>query len=159
MGPGSHPRRGKLSKREEEMNLSEAANRVIDLGRKVREYYDTELPKRYPNYPVADHEEESVPPPPEEKELRDFLSSLSDELLYQLILLMYLGRGDVGTEDLEGYYQSLKDTVGNREQTASRMMLFKVILADELSDGLEELRKHNINVDKMPLKRVKARKR
>jgi hypothetical protein len=26
-------------------------------------------------------------------------------------------------------------------------------------DGLEELRKHKINVDKMPLKKVKVRKR
>jgi len=35
----------------------------------------------------------------------------------------------------------------------------KATLADELSDGLEELRKHKINVDKLPLKKVKMRKR
>jgi hypothetical protein len=60
------------------MNLSEAANRVIALASKVYDYYSTELPKRFPHYPV---------------------------------------------------------------------------------DGLAELRKHNIDMDRMPVKKVKVRKR
>ena len=60
---------------------------------------------------------------------------------------------------MAGYYESLKDTVGEPEDAASQMMMYKATLADELSDGLEELRKHKINVDKMPLKKVKVRKR
>jgi hypothetical protein len=140
------------------MNLSEAANKVIDLARKVREYYATELPKRHPNYPVVGLDEESAPPPPEEKELRDFLSKLSDEMIYQLILIMYLGRGDFGTDDLAEYYETLKGTFGDSEHAASQMT-DKAPLADYLLDGLEELRKHKINVDKMPLKKVKVRKR
>lgn len=141
------------------MNLSEVANRVINLARKVREYYDSELPKRHPNYPLVGPDEETAPPPPEEKELRDFLATLSDDMMYQLMLLIYLGRGDFGTDDLAGYYQALKGTFGDREQTASQMMIYKATLADELLDGLEELHKHKINVDKMPLKKVKVRKR
>ncbi|HWG43256.1 MAG TPA: DUF3775 domain-containing protein [Gemmataceae bacterium] len=140
------------------MNLSEAADRVIDLAGKVREYYATELPKRHPNYPVVGVGEESAPSPPEEKELRDFLLTLSQEMLYQLILIMYLGRGDYGTDDLAGYYEALKGTFGDLEHTASQMM-DKAPLADYLLDGLEELRKHKINVDKMPLKKIKVRKR
>jgi len=140
------------------MNLSDAANRVIDLARKVREYYASELPKRHPNYPVVGLEEESAPPPPEEKELRDFLSTLSEEMIYQLILIMYLGRGDFGTDDLAGYYATLKGAFGDPEHAASQMM-DKAPLADYLLDGLEELRKHKINVDKMPLKQAKVRKR
>jgi hypothetical protein len=139
------------------MNLSEAANRVIDLARKVREYYATELPKRHPNYPVVGLDEESVPPPPEEKELRAFLKTLPEEMIYQLILIMYLGRGDFGTDDLAGYYESLAGTFGVPEHAASQMME-KAPLADYLSDGLDELRKHKINVDKIPLKKVKVRK-
>ena len=139
------------------MNISEALNRVIVLARQVREYYDTELPKRHPNYPVVGLDEEDTPPPPEEKELRDFLTTLPVEMIYQLILIMYLGRGDLSTADLAGYYESLRDTLGTPEDAASQMMTFKATLADQLSDGLEELRKNKINVDKMPLKKVKGR--
>ena len=70
----------------DEMNLSEATNRVIDLADKVREYYDRELPKWHPNYPVAYPDEKDPPPPPEEKELRDFLVSLPEDMIHQLIL-------------------------------------------------------------------------
>jgi hypothetical protein len=144
------------------MNLSEAAKRVIELGRKVRAYYETELPKRYPHYPLMDPDkdpdEESVPPPPEERQLQDFLATLSEDMIYQLILLMYLGRGDFSGNDLAGYYAARKGTVGDAEQAADWIMMYKTTLADQIEDGLEELRKHRISVDKLPLKRVKARK-
>jgi hypothetical protein len=141
------------------MNLSEAVNRVIDLARKVRDYYDAELPKRHPNYPLVGPNDESPPPPPEEKELADFLASLPEDLIYQLILIQYLGRGDVGADDLAGYYEARKGTIGEPGDAISQMLMDTVILADELTDGLEELRKHKINVDKLPLHKVKARKR
>jgi hypothetical protein len=144
--------------RESQMSLSEAAKRVIDLARKVREYYTTELPKRHPNYPLVGPDEQTAPPPPEEKELRNYLGTLSDEMISQLILIMYLGRGDFGMEELPGYYEALRGTFGDPEHAAAQMM-DKAPLADYLSDGLEELRKHKIDVDKMPLKKVKARKR
>jgi hypothetical protein len=140
------------------MHLSEAANRVIDLASKVRAYYETELPKRFPNYPLIDPDAESVPPPPEEIELRKFLTALPEETLTQLFLLMYLGRSDFGVDELAGYYADLKGTLGDPEQAASQL-IDKAPLADYLLDGLEELRKHNINVDKLPLKKIKVRKR
>jgi hypothetical protein len=142
-----------------QMNLSEAANRVIDLTRKVHDYYATELPKRYPNYPLVDLDEENVPPPPEEVELREFLSSLPDELIYQLMLTLHLNREAVRTDDLSGYYEALKERFSGPSDAASRMMLYKATLADELSEGLEELRRRKVNVDKLPLKKVKVRKR
>lgn len=140
------------------MNVSEAANRVIDLSRKIRDYYETELPKRHPNYPLVGPGEETAPPPPEEKKLSDFLATLSDDTIYQLILIAEIGRGDFGTEDLAVNYESLKGMFGDSEQAVSEMMDIAP-LADYLLDGLEELRKHNINVDKMPLKKMKVRKR
>ncbi|MFI5457903.1 MAG: DUF3775 domain-containing protein [Isosphaerales bacterium] len=140
------------------MTLSEAAHKVIDLARKVRDYYATELPKRHPHYPLVGLDEESAPSPPAEKELRAFLASLSEEMVYQLMLIMYLGRGDFGVEDLAGYYEALKGTLGDPEHAASQMT-DKAPLGDYLSDGLQELREHKIDVDKMPLKRVKLRKR
>lgn len=141
------------------MNLSEAATRVIDLARKVREYYDAELPKRHPHYPLVGPDDESTPPPPEESVLREFLAALPDEILYQLLLILNLGREVVDTDGLAGYYERLKDVSGTPADVAAELMVYKATLADELSDGLEDLRKRKINIDKMPLKKVKVRKR
>ena len=66
--------------------------------------------------------------------------------------------GDFGTGDLAGYYAALKGTFGDSAHAASQMM-DKAPLADYLLDGLEELRKHKINVDRIPLNKVKLKQR
>jgi hypothetical protein len=63
---------------------------------------------------------------------------------------MYLGRGDFGADDLPGNYEALKQTFGQPEWAASQMME-KAPLADYLSDGLSELKRHRIPVDDLPL--------
>jgi hypothetical protein len=141
------------------MNLSDAVNRVIELSDKVHDYYETELRKRYPSYPLVDLDEGNVPPPHEEQELRDFLSSLSDELIYQLTLIRDLHRGVVGRDDLAEAYETSKEMIGDRENAISELMYSVTALADELSHALEEFREYKINVDKLPLKKVKTRKR
>jgi hypothetical protein len=140
------------------MTLSAAAHKVIDLAREVRDYYATELPRRHPDYPIVSPFATRVPPPPAERKLQAFLETLSDEMIYQLLMIMYLGRGDFGTDDLAGYYEGLRGTFGDPEHAVSQMM-GKGPLADYLLDGLEELREHEIDVNKMPLKKVKLRKR
>ena len=139
------------------MKLSEIAHKVIDLAGKVHDYYETELPKRHPNYPLVGPDDVTAPPPAEESELRDFLSTLPNEQIYQLRSIMYLGREDFGTNDLAGDYETLAGTSDDPAYAASEMM-HKATLAEYLSDGLEELRKQRIDVDKMPLKKVKVRK-
>ena len=140
------------------MKLSEVAHRVIDLARKIREYYETELPKYHPNYPFVGLDDVTAPPPSEERELRDFLSTLPNDQIYQLLSIMYLGREDFGTADLAGSYETLAGTSDDPAYAVSEMM-HQAPLADYLSDGLEELRKQRIDVDKLPLKKVKVRKR
>lgn len=132
------------------MKLSETAARVIMLARKVREYYDAELPKWYPDYPFISPAQQGPPPPKEARELRSLLGSLPSETIYRLILLMYLGRGDFGTDDLPGRYEALKQTFGKPEWAVSQMME-KGPLAEYLSDGLLELKRHRIPVDDLPL--------
>ena len=88
------------------MKLSETAATVIDLATAIRDYWNTELPKRHRNYPVVSAGEDSGPPPPEEAKLRSFLEKLPDEEIYKLILLMYVGRGDFGTDDLAMHYRT-----------------------------------------------------
>jgi hypothetical protein len=132
------------------MKLSEAAARVIALSGKVREYYDAELPKWYPDYPVIDPAQEGPPPPKEEQELRNFLRSLPAETIYRLVLVMRLGREDFGVDDLPGRYEALKKTFATPEWAVS-LMMGKAPLAADLSDGLLELQRHRIPVDDLPL--------
>lgn len=139
------------------MKLSQVADKVITLAHKVREYYDNELPKWYPTYPVISPGEEGPPSPKEEKELRKLLRSLPEETIYRLILIMYLGRGDFGADDLAGSYEALKQTFGKPEWAASQMME-KAPLAQYLSDGLSELARHRIAVDDLPLENTEQPK-
>ncbi len=130
------------------MKLSEAAKEVIVLAEAIRTYWDTELPKRHPHYPFIHLGEDSGPPPPEEQKLKDLLASLPEDAIYKLALIMYLGRGDFGTDDLAGRYQALRETFGNPRWAASQMM-GKTPLADYLTDGLAELRKAGIDMDQL----------
>ncbi len=145
------------------MNISEVVNKVIDLSGKIRDYYDAEMPKRFPDYPLinsaAGESEEDVPPPPEEKELSEFLASLPEETIYQLYLLWHLGRWAFSANDLAENYERLKNRVETAEHAVFEMTTFEDTLGDNLLDALEELRQHKINVDKMPLKKAKTRKR
>ena len=139
------------------MKLNEIAMKVIDLAGKVRAYYDAELPKRHPHYPLVESGDQGVSAPPEERELGRMLSALPEETVYQLMLIMYLGRGDLDIGELASYYDELRGTFGDSEHAANQMMK-QAPLASYLADGLEELRKNKINPDRMPLK-VAARKR
>lgn len=141
------------------MKVSDAVNKVIDLAGKISNYYETELPKKYPNYPIVDLDEENFPPPPETKELNDFLATLTDETIYQLMLIASLGRNEFSVDNLAANYERLKGELGSSKQAVSEMMITAPVLAEELSDGMEELNKHAMNVNKMPLKRTKAQKR
>jgi hypothetical protein len=138
--------------------LSEVAARVIDLARQTRDYWDSELPKRHPDYPFVHPGEDSGPPPPQASQLQELLDELPEDIIYKLLLIMYLGRGDFATEDLSGSFEDLKKTFAKPEWAASQMM-DKTPLADYLTDGLAELREHKIDVDKLlPLKPVRSRK-
>jgi hypothetical protein len=140
------------------MKLSETLNRVIDLAGKVRDYYETELPKRHRHYPLISADEETAPPPPEEMELKRFFSTLSDDMILQLLLIMYLGRQDFGVDELAESFETFKREYADLEYAKLEMLGRPATLAYYLSDGLEELRSHKINVDKLPLKKMRIQK-
>jgi len=137
------------------MKLSETAATVIDLATAIRDYWNTELPKRHPNYPVVSPGQDSGPSPPEEAKLKSFLEKLPDEEIYKLILLMYLGRGDFGTDDLAMHYRTLKDRFRKRERAISQVE-GKAPLADYLADGIAELQKSRIDMDHLPIASVNS---
>ncbi len=135
------------------MKFSETVAEVIALATAIRNYWDTELPKRHPNYPIVSPGEDSGPPPPEEKKLRNLLASLPPDEIYKLALLMYLGRGDFGTDDLAGHYETLKRRLARPEGVVTQL-IGKAPLADYLGDGLAELKKNGIDVDHLALTSV-----
>lgn len=139
------------------MTLSQTINKVIELGRDVREYYETELPKYHREYPLILEGEDEPPSPPSEVELQAFFESLPEDMLYQVLLIMHLGREDFGVDDLAEQFQEWKSS-GTREYAMPQLMGYAP-LADELEDGLGVLGKHNIHVDKILWKRAKVKKR
>jgi hypothetical protein len=132
------------------MSFSDTVAKVVDLATAIRDYWDTELPKRHPNYPIVSPGEDSGPPPPEEAELKRFLKTLSDEEIYKLVLLMCLGRGDFDTEQLTIQYAKIRDRFRERERAVSQIA-GKAALADYLSDGVAELLRTGTNIDELLL--------
>jgi hypothetical protein len=130
------------------MKFSKTAARVITLAGQVQDYWNTELPKRHPNYPIISPEEDSGPPPPQQAKLKELLASLPLEEIQRLIFLMYLGRGDFGTNDLATHYEAVKRRFRKPEQAFSQMT-GKVPLADYLADGMSELSKHGFDLDNL----------
>lgn len=132
------------------MKFSETAQEVIARAETIRNYWETELPKRHPDYPLVHPVEDSGPPPPEERDLKNFLASLSEDDIFKLALIMHLGRGDFGTDHLEEHYETLKETLENPDWAVAQIME-KASLADYLIDGLAELKRSNIDVDQLAL--------
>jgi hypothetical protein len=139
------------------MKLSQAVEKVITLAKAIREYWETELPKRHPDYPLVRPGEKPLPPPAQEKQLTKLFASVPDEFVFQIALLMYLGRGDFDADDLEEQYETLRENFDNADALASQLTQ-KAPLADYLQDALAELEKHGIDLDRLPLKAAKARK-
>jgi hypothetical protein len=136
------------------MKFSKTVNKVIALAEAIRDYWDTELPKRHPDYPFVNPDEEDGPPPPEEKKLKAFLARLPEEDIYKLALIMDLGRGRIGTDDLAGPYQELKETLARRDWAIAQLMTPPT--AAYLNEGLDQLRIAGIDVDHLPLTSVSS---
>ncbi len=137
------------------VRLSEVVQEVIRLAERIRVYWDTELPKRHPDYPIVNPGEDSGPPPPEEAQLRKLLMKLPAEMIYKLVLIMYLGRDDFDTRDLAEQFREIKDDFPKSEWAVSQMMA-KAPLADYLIDGLAKLSQDQIDVDRIPRKSTRV---
>src|SRR5438105_3779367 len=130
------------------MKLSEAAAEVGRLAKAIHIYWDRELPKRHPHYPLIRSGEDSGPPAPEEAQLQEFLNGLPSDQIYALVLLMYIGRGDETVDHLSERYQTVKETFDTPEHAIAQMAS-KRSLDEYLTDGLAELEKRGIDVDRI----------
>ena len=128
------------------MKLSDAVREVIRLGDASRTYWDRELPRRHPNYPLIRAGEDDGPPPPEDAELLDLLRQLPEEQVYALLLLMYAGRGDFDVDHLLPAYLTMREAFPNRDLAIAQMMGMGAI-AEYLTDALEEIRNRHMDLD------------
>jgi hypothetical protein len=130
------------------MKLSESVREVIRLGNMTRAYWDRELPKRHPHYPLILAGEEAVPPPSEEAQIQSLLKSLPEDQLYTLILLAYVGRGDFSADRLLPAYQTMKETFPSTD-LAIAQMTGNTAIAEDLTDAMEEVQKRHIDMDQL----------
>jgi hypothetical protein len=130
------------------MKLSEVVREVIRLGDASRAYWDRELPKHHPHYPMILAGENSAPPPPEDAQIQALLKSLPEDQVYALILLTYVGRGDFSADHLMPAYQTTKEILPSRDLAIAQITGQKT-LAEYLTDAMEELQKRHIDLDRL----------
>jgi hypothetical protein len=130
------------------MKLSDVVQEVIRLGDASRAYWDKELPKHHPHYPVIRPGETSAAPPPEDAQIQALLKKLPEEQLYALILLTYVGRGDYNADHLLPAYQDVKETFPSPDLAIAQVTGEKTV-AEYLTDALEEIQKRHIDLDNL----------
>ena len=130
------------------MTRTEALKELMRLGVRSRAYWERELPKRHPKWPLVQAGEDSGPPPPEDAEIRNVLESLPDEDLFLLCLLMYVGRGDFDLDHLKAAYRRTRDTLPGRE-LAIDQMLGQPALSEYLTEAWDEVQKRHIDLDSL----------
>lgn len=128
------------------MKLSEVVRRLIRLGDASRVYWARELPRHHPHYPIIRDGEDSGPPPPEDAQIRSLLNRLPEDQLYALIALLYVGRGDFLADHLVLTYQTMKEMFPSKDLVIAQMT-GNSTLAEYLTDAMEEIEKHHIDLD------------
>lgn len=140
------------------MTLVKTAERVIDLANRVQKYWEDELPKKHPSYPLIKPGEASVKPPPQEKELQTLLTKLPANTIYELGLLMSLGKGEIETTELGDYLQTIKRHF-EKPRLLAMYLAENVSLGTYLSDGLTALKRNRIDLAKLFAKGKKSEKK
>ena len=128
------------------MKLSELTARVIDLATAIRDYWEVELPKRHPDYPLVRPGDGDGPPPPEQAELEGLLAGLGDDEVFALALTMRAGWGGVPLDDLQQAFQLTRDWFGDRG-SAEAVLADTPALADNLTRGVARLTRNGVSVD------------
>jgi hypothetical protein len=130
------------------MKLSEVVREVVRLGDASRAYWDRELPKHHPRYPMIRAGENSPPPPPEDAQIQALLKGLPENQLYALMLLTYVGRGDFSADHLLPAYQTMKEMFPSTDMVIAQITE-NTTVAEYLTDAMEEMQKHHIDPDSL----------
>ncbi len=128
------------------MKFSQTIAEVIRLATAIREYWDAELPKRHAKYPLISPGEDSGPPPAESVQLFQLLEHLSEDDFCRLELIMHLGRGDFGVEELSTRFAEIQRRFP-KSDSSDRQVLGQSLVDEDLSEGLQALNKFGVDVD------------
>ena len=131
------------------MAFSDTVQRVIKLATTIRDYWDAELPKRHPDYPLVHEGEDDGPPPPEEAELRALLQSLPPEDVGKIRALMFLGQGRYPAKAFPDQWRVIAREDAETGWAIERLAQYPA-LADDLLDALDALSSAGIDVDTGP---------
>ena len=135
------------------MKLSEVVRKVIGLAEASRAYWDRELRKHHPHYPIIGSSEDSGPPPPEDAEMAALLKNLPEDQLYYLVTLAFVGRGDFSADHLAHAYQVMKDALPSKELAIAQITSTNT-LAEYLTDATEEIERRHIDLDSLTLANI-----
>ncbi|QEH31881.1 hypothetical protein OJF2_03480 [Aquisphaera giovannonii] len=128
------------------MTLSEVVGEIIRLGDASRAYWDRELPKDHPHYPLILDGEKQTPPPPEDAQILSILESLPEAQIYAVALLMYLGRGDFAADRIPSAIPRVKKMLPTKDLAIDQIMS-QTALAEYLADAVAEARRRRIDLD------------
>ncbi len=142
-----HPRRAPAEKKGAP-KLSEVIPKLIRLDEERSDYVFNELPKFYADWPLVGPWEDPEPPIPQKAQIRELLERLSEDLVYQLILIVYLGLQYFGTQDLAARFVEIKDEFDEPESARS-FIVGLGSFASTLTDGLVKLEESQIDVDEL----------
>lgn len=132
------------------MKFSEVVREVVRLGNASLQYWDSELPKYHPQYPIIRAEDKEVSPPPEAAEIEALLRSLPEKQLYSLMLLAYLGRGDFDAGHLKIGLRRIKENFPENTLVIAQLMAEQT-LSEYLTDAMEEVHKRHIDLDELAI--------
>ncbi len=124
----------------------DAVNRIIELANAIQAYWDRELPKAHPEYPLVHEGETSPPEPAEQKALQAFVNSLPEGQLHKALLTVRVGRADISVDNIIDGYAQLKQEFPDKDSAINRI-LDTTALGDYLSDGVERLKRESIDID------------
>ena len=131
------------------MKLSEIVREVISTGRaanqaRIADGAEDDSPMVTSGGDTATMKTRTA----EERRLCEFLESQPPSVVYMLIAIMYLGRGDFDTQDLLDQYADMKEAFGS-PKGAARQMLVTLPLPEYLEAGLKRLAHAGMDVDKL----------
>ena len=129
------------------MPFTDMLRRVIELSTAIREYWETELPKRHPNYPIVGTEgDDDGPPPPESADLQSLFQTLGVAEVSSLLAIIDLGRKRWKPAELTDRARTFAAKMSDTEPWISRLM-DDYSLAENLQNGLDLLSRKGVDID------------
>ncbi len=135
------------------MKLSDELPEIIRLAKAIQAYWDVELPRRHPNYPFIEKGADDGPPPPEVAELRTLLETLSEEQIYTLLTLQYIGRTHSHLGEWERVSNNMHQAFPRHAQ-AIAVLLIMPLVGFFLQEALDQVEKAGLDIDNFVLPSV-----